>query len=269
MTNEAERRRWNDARWTAAWPAREALTTAVTPELLAACPAGPGRRVLDVGCGGGGLSTALAARVGPSGSVVGVDISEDLVGLAERRAVDQGVANVDFLELDMQVDLVGGDPFDLAVSQFGVMFFDEPTVAFTNIGRHLIPGGALVFACWQSVERNPWHIRTALAGLVPTPPAPAPGKWPTGPFTLGDPARPAGLLRDIGFEDITVVPHELTVVTPASAVVDAGQLELMDVPPDHDEAVAAIIERHLAQFDQGDGRYAFPLAFQIVTATRP
>jgi hypothetical protein len=105
--------------------------------------------------------------------------------------------------------------------------------------------------------------------LVPAPPEPAPGKWPTGPFTLGDPDHTSNLLRDVGFEDVSVVPYELTVVAPATAVVDPGQLELLDVQPDHDDAVAAVIERPLARFDQGDGRYAFPLAFQIVTATRP
>jgi SAM-dependent methyltransferase len=268
MANERERRRWNDERWTSAWPQREALTSAVTPTLLSACPAGPGQRVLDVGCGGGGLTIALAARE-PTGSVVGVDLSTDLVELAQGRATEAGVTNVDFLELDMQVDLVGGEPFDLAVSQFGVMFFDQPVVAFTNIGRHLHPGGALVFACWQPVTVNPWHIGTALASVVPAPPPPASDTWPVGPFTLGDRDHTTALLRDIGYEDISIDRHEVTVSAPAGAIVDADLLEFMGVSPERRSAALDLIDRHLAQFAQGDGLYAYPLAFQIVRATRP
>jgi len=269
MANERERRRWNDERWTSAWPQREALTSAVTPALLSACPAGPGQRVLDVGCGGGELTIALAARVGPTGTVVGVDLSTDLVALARDRATDAGVANVDFLELDMQVDLVGGETFDLAVSQFGVMFFDQPPVAFTNIGRHLHPGSTLVFACWQRVEVNPWHIGTALAPLVPAPPAPAAGTWPVGPFTLGDRDHTTALLRDVGYEDISIDRHQVTVSAPASAIVDPDLLEFMGVTPERRQGALDLIDRHLAQFAQRDGLYAYPLAFQIVQATRP
>ena len=269
MANERERRRWNDERWTSAWPQREALTSAVTPALVSAARAAPGQRVLDVGCGGGGLSIALATRVGPTGSVVGVDLSSDLVELAEHRATVAGVSNVDFLELDMQVDLVGGEPFDLAVSQFGVMFFDQPEVAFTNIGRHLHPGSTLVFACWQPVEVNPWHIGTALGPLVPGPPPPAPGTWPVGPFTLGDRDHTTALLRDVGYEDISIDCHEVTVSAPAGAIVDADLLEFMGVTPERRQAALDLIDRHLAQFAQAHGRYVFPLAFQIVRATRP
>ena len=73
---------------------------------------------------------------------------------------------------------VPGGPFDAAISQFGVMFFEEPVVGFANIRAHLVPGGRLVFACWQSSERNPWTFFPAVAEFVPPPPEPAPGKSP-------------------------------------------------------------------------------------------
>jgi SAM-dependent methyltransferase len=171
--------------------------------------------------------------------------------------------------MDMQIGTVAGEPFDLAVSQFGVMFFDQPTKAFGNIGAHLRPGGRLVFICWQSVDRNPWHIGTALAGLMPAPPPPAPGASPVGPFTLGDPARTASLLTGAGFIDVSVDPRTTIALAPASAIVDTTLLEFMGVPPGARAEAAAVIGRHLAQFE-GDGTtYAFPLAYQVVTAVRP
>ncbi len=75
------------------------------------------------------------------------------------------MSNVRFVEADVQVSALDGAPFDLAVSQFGVMFFDEPTAAFASIRGLLVPDGRFVFACWQGVERNPWHTGTALRAL--------------------------------------------------------------------------------------------------------
>ena len=85
--------------WVAAWPRRERLTDALTPFLLQAADASPGtgRRVCDIGCGGGALAIALAAAVGSAGRVVGIDISAPLVELAQDRARRAGAANVTFV----------------------------------------------------------------------------------------------------------------------------------------------------------------------------
>src|SRR5580658_450832 len=198
--NEKERRRWNDARWVAEWPKRERLTTAITPYLMNAVHLQPGERVLDVGCGAGGTSLASANAVGPDGSVVGVDISEDLLALARVRTGEQGVDSVSYVVADMQVDRLDGD-FDVAISQFGVMFFDEPTTAFSNIRSHVHAGGRLVFACWQWIDRNPWHTGPAMRPFVPPVPVPALGKSPTGPFALGDPEETTDTLVRAGFTD--------------------------------------------------------------------
>ena len=170
-TNELERRRWNDERWTAAWPKREAITDAVTTFVLEAAAPQPGERVLDVGCGGGNLTLAAAAAVGVQGAVVGADLSESLSALARRRAGEAQASNVTICLADMQAEMVDGGPFDVAVSQFGVMFFDAPAAAFANIRAHLRPGGRIAFACWQSMERNPWFVAPAIAEFVPPPPA--------------------------------------------------------------------------------------------------
>jgi SAM-dependent methyltransferase len=269
MANDAEVRRWNDPRWTSAWPAREVLTASLTPALLTALTVRPGQRVLDVGCGGGGLTIALAPMVSPGGHVVGADVSTDLLELASHRAAEAGHPEVVFVRVDMQEDRVGGPPFDLVVSQLGVMFFDEPVRAFANIGQHLHPRGQLVFVCWQRVDRNPWHIGTALGGLVTPPAPPGPGKSATGAFVLGPPEYTTEVLVRAGFVEIAFRSAQSTVRAPASAVVDRDLLGFMGVPPDRMGEAEAVIDRHLLQFDAGDGEFDFPLAFHVVTARRP
>jgi SAM-dependent methyltransferase len=269
MANEAEIRRWNDERWTSQWPQREKLTGAVSPHLGRALGPRAGQRVLDIGCGGGGLAIAVAHAVGDDGLVVGVDVSVALLDLARGRASEAGVSNLTFSERDMQSDDVDGSPFDLALSQFGVMFFDEPDRAFANVRRQLRPGGRLAFASWQSVARNPWHIGTACSHLVPPPPVPGPGKSATGPFIFGDTGRVTGLLRAAGFTDIVCRPHDITIDAPANAVVSRSQFEFMGIPPERRLEAEEVVARHLERFHIGPDAHRFPLAFNIFRAQNP
>ena len=268
MANEAETRRWNDERWAAAWPRRERLTQAVTPFLLDAVGARPGQRVCDIGCGGGGLTIELARAVAPGGRAVGLDLSAPLLELARRRAEEAG-ADVEFVRCDVQTASPGGEPFDVAVSQFGVMFFDEPLAAFGAIRASLVPGGRLVFACWQWVERNPWHVGTALRPLLPSRPAPPPGKSPVGPFVLGDDEYARDLLGGAGFTAVVGTPHEATVRAPADAVVDRALLPFMGIPPEREGEAMALVDQHLDRFAVGEDEYEFPLAFTVFEAVNP
>jgi SAM-dependent methyltransferase len=266
--NEAEHRRWNSDYWTSVWPRREQFTSVVTAPLLGHLSLRPGDRVLDVGSGGGTSSLAAAPLVGSDGAVVGADISEQLVQFARRRAAEAGLANVTFEMADMQTDHVGGALFTVAMSQFGVMFFDEPWAAFANLLHHLEDGGRLGFACWQSAARNPWHIQHAIKPYLPPPPPPAPGKSAGGPFSLGDAIKTAELLSSSGWAHVECFPYDVTVNVGSDAIVDAGQPAFMGVPDNQLAEAQAAVQRHLAQFDQGDGRYRVPLAYQIFTASK-
>jgi SAM-dependent methyltransferase len=268
-TNEVERSRWNDERWTAAWPKRERLTDTVTAFVLDAAALRPGERVLDVGCGGGRMSLAAAGSVGADGAVVGGDFSTPLVALATRRASEAGAQNVTFCVADMQTDPVEGAPFDVALSQFGVMFFDEPVTAFRNIRAHLTAGGRIAFACWQAVERNPWFFASAIAELLPPPPAPRPGKSLTGPFALADREHTEQILRAAGFLEVRMTAHELPADVPQDSVVDEAQLAFMGVPADRLAAAQAAVEEHMRQFVLSPTMSRFPLAFQVFHATNP
>jgi SAM-dependent methyltransferase len=264
--NQKEAARWNHEEWVAAWPKRERLTDALTEHLLAAADARPGARVCDIGCGGGTQTIALAREVGPTGRVVGFDISAPLVELARERAAEAGVTNVDFVVGDVQTDGLGPEPFDLAVSQLGVMFFDEPLAAFGAIRAGLRSGGRLVFASWQWVELNPWHTGTALRPFVAPPRLPAPGKSPVGPFSLGDDEYARDILGGAGFSDVRSTEFAITVRAPASAVVDRSLFGFLGIPPERADEAHAAMDRHLAQFEVGAGEYEYPLAFRIYEA---
>jgi SAM-dependent methyltransferase len=266
VSNQKESKRWNDDQWVAAWPQRERLTEALTPYLLRAVAAQNGQRVCDIGCGGGAQTIALAKAVGPSGQVVGFDFSGPLVELARERAAQADAANVDFVVTDVQTEGLGPEPFDLAASQLGVMFFDEPLAAFGVIRAGLREGGRLVFACWQGVEQNPWHTGTALRPFVPPPKLPAPGKSPVGPFSLGDDEYARDILGGAGFGEVESEEVEITVRAPASAVVDRSLLGFMGVPAEQMEEAGAAIDRHLARFAVAEGEYEYPLAFRVYGA---
>ncbi len=268
VANERESKRWNDDQWVAAWPQRERLTEALTPYLLAAVDAGAidGTRVCDIGCGGGALAIALGDAVGPTGQVVGIDISAPLVELARDRAKRAGTATVSFVVGDVQTEGLGPEPFDLVVSQLGVMFFDEPLAAFGAIRAGLLPSGRFVFASWQDVEQNPWHTGTALRPFVPPPRLPAPGKSPVGPFSLGDDEYVRDILGGAGFGDVKSSAFEITVRAPASAVADGSLLAFMGVPTERLGEAEAVLDTHLARFAVEGAEYEYPLAFRIYEA---
>jgi SAM-dependent methyltransferase len=266
QANAAEKRRWNDEYWASVWPKREQMTSAVTGILLDRVGVRNGESVLDIGCGGG-LTTISAGRlVGDLGTVVGADISTVLIELARRRAMEHGAAHVSFEVADVQRDTIPGMPFDVAMSQFGVMFFDEPITAFTNIRRQMDSRGRLGFACWQPIGKNPWFVGPALAAYVPTPAPPAPGKSPTGPFSLSDPERVGEILTASGWSDVAHDSQELTVELDWEAIVDDGQLSFLGVPDASLGDARQAVEEHLAPLLGADGRIHTPLAFQIFTA---
>jgi SAM-dependent methyltransferase len=163
----------------------------------AAVDAGTRDRVLDIGCGAG-QTTRDAARVAIAGSVVGIDVSAEMLEIARRRSAEQGLRNVTFEQGDAQVQAFPAGQFDLCISRFGAMFFADPAAAFANIGRAMRPGARLVLMVWQSREHNEWA--TAIPGaLVPGTVAPA-SAAPA--FSLSDPAIAAGVLTMAGFASV-------------------------------------------------------------------
>lgn len=127
----------------------EALLAPFGQAMLDAALLRPGERVLDVGCGHGTSPLEAAERVAASGRVVGVDISAVMLEPARQRVAAAGVDNVELLQADAQVHPFEPASFDVVISRFGMMFFDDPEAAFGNLARALQPGGRLVFVCPQ------------------------------------------------------------------------------------------------------------------------
>lgn len=258
--NASERKRWNDPYWAGVWPRREQLTGAITRPLLDHAALRAPSRVLDIGSGAGNATLAAANRVGPSGSIVGADVSVPLVEFAEHRARGAGVDNVSFVVGDLQVERLHGAPFDAAISQFGVMFFDEPVHAFANIREQIVTGGRLTFACWQPLSQNDWHINHAITRflLPPRSTTPLPGA-----FSLGDPAYAANLLAQAGWNSIERTALEVSVTVDRDAIVDGDQLSFNGVPDRELDLAAAAVAEHLFRFQRSDGRYDLTLAVQL------
>lgn len=266
MANEIERRRWNDEQQVLSWHKRERYTDRVLPYVVAALNPTAGEQFLDIGPGGGKLSLAIAESAGPTGRVVGADISAGMVAWATDRAKTGGAKNVQFVVADVQSEAVPGGPFDAATSMFGVMFFDEPVTAFSNIRRQLKPGGRIAFACWQSGSRNNWHSGAVLARFAEAPPVIPAGKSRTGPFALGDPRRTRKLLSDAGFVGIRRTPKRLVVVLPEDSIFDEQQPTGLNLPPDREAEAKAALKAHFAKFRRPNGVSRFELNFQLFTA---
>lgn len=162
-----------------------------------------GERVLDLGCGTGSTTVDLATLAAP-GEVVGVDVSAPMLDEARRRLDAEGVANARVVEADLQADELDAGAYDVAFSRFGVMFFEDPVRAFTNVARALVPGGYLGFVCFQGPPANPFIVVPVLAAAahLELPPMPAPDA--PGPFSLAEPDRIRQVLEAAGFVDVAI-----------------------------------------------------------------
>jgi SAM-dependent methyltransferase len=209
-SNAAQIEYWNTSAGETWARFQEALDRQVEPLGLAAmdvlCPA-EGEHIVDIGCGCGQSSLALAARVRPTGSVVGVDISQPMLDVAFRRPRTADL-QVTFRKLDAQTGDLGDDLFDAAFSRFGVMFFSDPVAAFANIRASLKPDGRLAFVCWRTLNENPWMQAPLQAALPLLPPLAPPDPAAPGPFAFADPSRVRSILADSGYGSVTINPFD-------------------------------------------------------------
>jgi SAM-dependent methyltransferase len=237
-----------------------------------------GECVIDVGCGTGATTLQLAAAVGAHGSVLAIDISEPLLALARRRCLYGGHANVRLIRADAQTHRFERACHHIAVSRFGVMFFDDPVCAFRNLANALRPRGRLAFASWGPLEVNPWFVLPLEVGVRRLgPPEPQPPRAP-GPLALSEPDYIDEILVGAGFTDVRI-DHVATHLPGARHARDEAELMSLFGPlarlirergADEQMRLALVddLAERLAPYAAADG-VRLPAAVHLVTATTP
>jgi SAM-dependent methyltransferase len=275
--NAAQQAYWNDAAGKAWVELQDLLDRQLEPLgdwAMGALEPRPGERILDVGCGTGQTTLALAARVGAQGSVLGVDISAPMLSIARRRAEAARLSQARFVEADAQTFRFEAGDFDGVFSRFGVMFFADPVAAFGNIRRALKPGGRLAFVCWRAVGENPWMTPSTGDVLADAPPTPRPEPGAPGPFGFADPERVQGILTEAGFVDVAIARHDAKIGGNSlddtiALSLNVGPLgALMRERPEKRDAVVSELRKSLS-VHLHDGKVSQDGATWIVTARNP
>jgi ubiquinone/menaquinone biosynthesis C-methylase UbiE len=278
MSNAEQVEYWNGKvgeTWVRMQDRMDHALTPVTSALLSLAAPQPGEHILDVGCGSGETTLALANAAGEDGIVIGIDISEPLLARARTRA-EELLSDAEFRNADASTFDDEADGFDLLVSRFGVMFFADPVAAFANLFRLARPGARLCFACWQPAGDNLWGTLPLQILADVLPPQPPADPHAPGPFAFADPEHTGAILAAAGWQNIAfhalsfgmvmgegddpvaaAVHFALRIGPAARAVRDAG--------PDV-EAIAKVRLGQAFAAYRVDGQVALPAAVWLVSA---
>jgi ubiquinone/menaquinone biosynthesis C-methylase UbiE len=173
-------------------------------------PPSEGDRVLDVGCGFGDTALQLAELVGPSGSVLGVDIAPRFIETARAEALELGDTSTRFEVMDVQSSEFD-ETFDYVYSRFGTMFFASPVAALRNVRRALVPGGRICMVVWRQKTDNPWLHRAeeVVKPLVEIPEETDEARCGPGPFSMANADTVSQIMISAGFDEIDFLRCDL------------------------------------------------------------
>jgi SAM-dependent methyltransferase len=270
---------WNGPggeRWVSHQRMQDALLAEVAALLMARAAPRDGETVLDIGCGAGTASIALARQVAPDGRVLGVDVSAPLLERARQHA-PAGLP-VEFALGDATVFPFAPGAADLLFSRFGVMFFADPARSFANIRNGLRAGARVVFACWREPRENPWLMLPLQAAYQHVPRLPEVGPEEPGPFAFASEPRVRGILERAGFGAVALEPidlsfdlaesHGLDRAVELSIGMGPASRALDDQPAALRVAAAEAIRAALAPYQRGN-RVPLRGAIWIVTGLNP
>jgi SAM-dependent methyltransferase len=221
----------------------------------------PGDRVLDVACGTGVLARAVHERVGPSGSVIGLDVNENMLSVAKSKApeVEWRKANAEKLPFD-------ADAFDAVVSQFGLMFFEDPLTALREMRRVLRPGGNLSVAVWGALKDSPGYA--AMTELLRRLFGDEAAAALEAPFGLGDKSILSRLFADAGMTDADIITQEGRAHFPSLQAWTYTEIKgwtLAEVLDDEQyQLLLQEAEQELKPFVSDDGSVSFVIPAHIV-----
>jgi ubiquinone/menaquinone biosynthesis C-methylase UbiE len=241
--------------------------------LLDAAGVGAGADVLDVACGTGAATRAVAVRAGAQGRVVGVDLGDAMLDVARANPAPEGAAPIEYLQGDAAALPVGDAAFDVALCQHGIMFFPDRAAAVAEMARALRPGGTVAIAAWSRPEAMPAFsvLIRALRDHIGDEPA----EMLASPFAVA-PDELAALLREAGFEDVAVTEPAFTAHFAshrdwARRVLFAGPVGpvFAAAPEEQQRAVVEQATADLAPYATPDGALDAPVATSIALGRRP
>lgn len=162
-----------------------------------------GAKVLDLGCGFGDTTTALAGLVGPSGKATGVDAAPRFIEGATAEVKALGITNADFAVRDVQSEALGG-PYDYVFSRFGTMFFASPVAALRNVRKSMAQGAQLVMVVWRRKLDNSWVAlaEERVSQIVPPPESKNAPTCGPGPFSMADGNIVTDVMQGAGFSRV-------------------------------------------------------------------
>ena len=217
------------ARWVSMADDLDVQLAPVSEALFAAAALQPGEVVVDVGCGTGSTTRRAAELVGPTGSVVGVDVAPEMIEAAASRSSSAEWVCADastWQPADLQADVL--------LSRYGLMFFADPAAAFTNLAAVVKPGGRLCTAVWAHRTKSPFFelpfdvarkVLSAAGVDVVAPPDDG------GPFSLGDPSVVRALLTASGWRDVEWTPAPVRLLVGGGLAPDEAAAMSMDFGP--------------------------------------
>lgn len=278
--NAAQIAEWNGTmgeRWATLQPQIDAIVVPFGNAALAAAAAQPGERVIDIGCGCGDTSIVLARAVGAAGTVLGIDVSLPMLAVARERAASERLSQLTLSDADASAAELPPNT-DLLFSRFGVMFFSQPTPAFSHLRRALRPGGRCVFVCWRTPRDNAWAmtpLAAARAAMGITPPPADP--FAPGPFAFADEARLRAILSDAGFNAVDVQRFDAAVTlgaTPRTAAENAMRVGpasrfVTEVGEQHRAKLLDAVEAAFNPLAAPDGQVKLNGSTWVVSAANP
>ncbi len=262
--------------WVERQAAQDALLAPISDALIDRARIEAGERVIDIGCGCGATTIAAAEKVGPSGHVLGLDVSAPM--LARAQELTPADATVAFAHADAMVHHFKAVSADLVISRLGVMYFADPIRAFLNIRTALRSEGRLAFACWRELRENPWYLLPLQAAYEHVPKLPALPPNAPDPFSFASREWIEHVLGEAGFRRIRLEEFDTVLdvggeggfdsavqraleIGPASRALDGQPSELRDL-------AAASIRKSLARYAKGQ-TVTVPASLWIVTAVDP
>ena len=222
--NDKQGQYWNEApgqSWVINDAAMNERLQAISDILFEGLDATGCNNGLDIGCGAGSTTRRLAAIMGNQARVTGLDISEKLLALARSHPESVGK---DFLQADAQSYKFEPERFDLAISRFGVMFFENPFKAFQNIKSAVQKGREIRFVCWAPISANDFFLSPLNTVVDITGVSFAePGKEP-GPLAFSDRTYLSSILKAAEFSSINIDIIKTSISTKDSVEKNASLL---------------------------------------------